>query len=46
MTTDAETLIQDITNILIENGCGTPRLVILELAIYILERDKKVLQSL
>lgn len=43
---EAEKLIQEITDIIINNNCKITDKAVLDLAIYMLEREKKVIQSL
>ena len=46
MKTDAEKLVQEITDIIIDNNCNITNKAVLDLAIYVLEREKKVIQNL
>lgn len=41
-----EKLIQEITDLLMDKGCTVNRPAMIELAIYIIEREKKAIQSL
>lgn len=43
---NADELIQEITDLLIDKGCTINKSAVLDLAIYIMEREKKVIQSL
>ena len=42
---DAETLVQEVTDLLMGKGCAVTRPAMLELAIYILEREKLAAMS-
>lgn len=41
-----KTIVQEVTDLLMENGCTINRPAMLSLAIYVLEREKKAIQSL
>lgn len=43
---DADTLVQEVTNLLMEKGCAVTRPAMLELAIYIIKREKKAMQKM
>ena len=43
---DAETLVQEVTDLLMEKGCAVTRPAMLDLAIYILEREKLAIQKM
>lgn len=46
MKKEAEKLVKEVTDLLIEKGCSINKPAMYDLAIYILEREKKVIQSL
>lgn len=41
-----KTIVQEVTDLLMENGCTINRPAMLSLAIYVIEREKKAIQSL
>ena len=46
MDADAEKLVQEVTDLLMSKGCAVTKPAMLDLAIYILEREKKVITDL
>jgi hypothetical protein len=42
----ADTLVQEITDLLMEKGCTVNLPAMLDLAIYIIERERKAMQSI
>lgn len=43
---EADKLVQEITDIILDNNCNITNKAVLDLAIYVLEREKKVIQNL
>lgn len=46
MNNEAKKLVQEVTDLLIEKGCSVTKSAMLDLAIYILEREKKAIKEL
>ena len=42
----ADKLVKEITDIIIKNNCNITNKAVFDLAIYIIEREKKVIQNL